>query len=365
MVKLLIPLALLGFLVGAPWSGLPAIDPGYFTTVAIENGDANGDWALDVSDGISIFHHLFLGGPAPVPIACGRDVPDKQNCDVNGDGALDISDGVSLLGYLFIGTSHPVDICSEGPGSGAAVQRSIEEFVAAQDTFCILPPEGGSCTDIGAQPDPAGGPCCLWVPPVKNFFGWTDPFGGYSTAIDYAGLANEWITGASGGAVTFGTTFSGSVTERTLKDGRAEVSVRLHTKNALAWAFENGPPFGEAPLVFGHRAPEVLNEGAEPALAECLLHVVFIQPAPGLPLPDLMQVFNGPVPGQEALTLSFNARAEGPLRELFGVPEGTAGKLECTQVGLLNISAIANPNSRVAQDGFPAEHVKIWAAGAN
>jgi hypothetical protein len=238
------------------------------------------------------------------------------------------------------------------PAQASATTRPIEDFVSAQGTFCI--------------PDGSGG-CFLFVPPVANFIGWDNagevpPEETRGASIDYAGLANAWIEGASGGAVSFGTTFDGTITERPLADGRAAVQVRLHTHDALAWviaADEQGNlDFGSGTLLFGHRAPEAL-EGAEPALVESFFHVRFINTAPGAPLPDLLQLFFAPEPGQEATFLSFHAHGGGPLRAAFGVPDGTPGRLTVTQTGLFKFQTLP-PGS---DDNFPAERVELHAVG--
>ena len=81
------------------------------------------------------------------------------------------------------------------------------------------------------------------------------------------------------------------------------------------------------------------------------------------PLPDLIQLANFPEPGQQLEFLAFTGDAKGGLRAAFGVPEGTPGVLQTRQSGLVNVASIANPNSRVALDAFPAEKVVIQKAG--
>ena len=159
------PLSLIGFLgmAGMALHGdaLPAHD-GPTSLVALENGDSNGDWVLDMSDGIHLLGWLYSGGPAPAPIACGTDLPSRRNGDMNGDGEIDLSDVVYVFNHLFLGGSPPVEIDCAGvsgqEGQGGATQRPISEFVSAQGTFC--------------RPDGAGG-CTLFVPPLLNFLGWT------------------------------------------------------------------------------------------------------------------------------------------------------------------------------------------------
>ena len=61
-------------------------------------GDANGDGALDLSDGIRILNFLFLGTGA---IDC------QDAADSNDTGDLDLSDGVAVFAFLFLGGSPP------------------------------------------------------------------------------------------------------------------------------------------------------------------------------------------------------------------------------------------------------------------
>lgn len=230
----------------------------------------------------------------------------------------------------------------KGQGSGVdllqAVQRPIEEFVNAQGTFCL---------------DDGMGGCFLFVPPAENFFGWGDPARGICSAFDYAGLANKAIKTASGGAIDLGTTTSGSVTERPLPDGRAEVDVVLETRNANTFGQSACNDFNTDPLTFGHRPADVIA-GAEAALGNGTFHVKFISSAPGAPLPDLLQLVSAPEAGQEFLMLSIYYNAFGKLHSPSGFAEGTPGRLTCIQTGLF----FTGFHGAVG-DGFPAESIII------
>jgi ankyrin repeat protein len=59
----------------------------------IRRGDCNGDRVINVSDVVYLINHLFIDGPAPVPLAVG---------DVNCDGVVNVSDVVYLINHLFI-----------------------------------------------------------------------------------------------------------------------------------------------------------------------------------------------------------------------------------------------------------------------
>ena len=63
-------------------------------------GDCNSDGGLDLSDGVCLLSHLFLG--VPQELACDGDGEVRLN-DFNGDANIDLSDGVGILVYLFQG----------------------------------------------------------------------------------------------------------------------------------------------------------------------------------------------------------------------------------------------------------------------
>jgi PKD repeat protein len=61
-------------------------------------GDANGDGMITAADIVYLINYLFIGGPAPQPLAAG---------DANCDGVVSVSDVVYLINYLFIGGPPP------------------------------------------------------------------------------------------------------------------------------------------------------------------------------------------------------------------------------------------------------------------
>jgi hypothetical protein len=189
----------------------------------------------------------------------------------------------------------------------ATVQRPLSDFLNAQGTFCA--------------PDGMGG-CFLLFPPVPLYLGSGNADNSLSAWVDYAGVADRWARGA------FGTQISGTVTERSLSDGRAQVDVILHTTHALTFVIGGFPP--PTPLLFGRYAPDVLA-GRDGAFATSSLEASFINTAPGVPLPDLIQLIFNPASGQEAVRLNLQATSKGSLRSAFGVPDGTPGMLTVAQ----------------------------------
>lgn len=72
-------------------------------------GDTNEDGEQDISDAVTIFAFLFLGG---VEISC------DDAADTNDDGEVDVSDGIFLLGFLFLGDdppNSPFEECGSDP----------------------------------------------------------------------------------------------------------------------------------------------------------------------------------------------------------------------------------------------------------
>ncbi len=234
------------------------------------------------------------------------------------------------------------------PAIAQTTKRPISDFISTQGTFCL--------------PDGHGG-CTLFQPPVPNYLAWTAPpppanASGRCGSVDYAGVADRWLV--SQGGPSLNTEFSGTITERALDDGRAEVMVLLHTGNALSWVVDNLACDATSPsaVLFGHLAPDVLH-GATPALGSSFLQLVFKNTAPLAPLPDFIRLAFAPLPSQEIVFIGFVAQADGPLRAAFGVPDGTSGRATITEKGILKLPT----QNGATTDSFPAEMVDLKAIG--
>lgn len=224
-----------------------------------------------------------------------------------------------------------------------AAQRPISEFVSAQGTYCLGTDSSGNptCGSYG------GTGCFLYLAPFPNFIDWTDPVQGTSASFDYSGTVNAFMGNP------FGTVTSGSVNEIPQRDGSVIEIITLHTDNALTWASVGFSGTGQ--VLFGANEAQVAA-GAAPSLGSCNLKVVLQGPFPGAPLPDLIELLNG-CGAWSFVSIDFNGSASGSL------PSGQPGALHVIQTGLLKTAGIANPNSRVALDAFPAEHINIQATG--
>jgi hypothetical protein len=223
-----------------------------------------------------------------------------------------------------------VCVCS-ARAFAATTHRPISEFVDAQGTFCI---------------DDGAGGCVIFVPPVANFVGFTDTKHNLGISFDYAGLSDDPLGGA------LGTTFSGTISERTLKDGSVIITIHLHTSNALVYVIPFDPTdpsnqFGENPLIFGTRVTDV-QAGAQPALGDSTFDLEFTNSAPGLPIPDLEQLLFAPEPGQTLLSATFRGTANGQFAN------GSPGKVHVIERGIFH-----NGFHGAVGDGFPAEFINL------
>jgi hypothetical protein len=244
-------------------------------------------------------------------------------------------DSASLLGPET--SSLQVSASAQG---GRTTQRSIEEFIAAQGTFCA------------AQPD-----ACLpiWAP-LPELVVWYDGNSEKMAAVDYTGQAAAYLSSVSGGAISLGTTVDGSIMERVLNDGSVQIQVKLRTRNALTFVGSGEYVSGD-PLYFG-ATPEQVLAGATPALATSFLKLTYVTTAPGLPLSDIAQIAFAPEPGQGALKVQFHVQANGVLHAASGFPEGTAGRLRVQQVGIFKTKSPSK-----AENPFVVERIELTAAG--
>ncbi|MBZ5623662.1 MAG: hypothetical protein LAQ69_33915 [Acidobacteriia bacterium] len=218
--------------------------------------------------------------------------------------------------------------------------RNLSEFLNAQGTLCF----------------PGGSPCLLFVPPVQDFVGYSDLTGRLMSA-DYAGLVNKCWPGL------LPTSSDGTIIERPLRDGRAEIELILHTSNALTWVAQGD--FTSGPVLFGQRWNESGTCGisstsglTSPALGDAFLHLVFVNPKPGYPLPDLEQLLGFPETGQEVTSLKVSVKAYGPLYGLPDIADGTPGEASTHQVGLLT-----KTHGKPAIDGFTVERIDLKPIG--
>ena len=92
-------------------------------TSVFMRGNADGQGALNITDGIFILNFLFLGGPEP---SC------LDAADTDDNGSLNISDAVAVFNFLFLGGAEPpapgpIDC---GPDPTTEDELNCAEFLA-------------------------------------------------------------------------------------------------------------------------------------------------------------------------------------------------------------------------------------------
>jgi hypothetical protein len=104
----------------ASWkpSAFPLGSPGVDESAGLQGlqipSDINQDAHLDISDGVSLLGHLFLGAIPVLPCGGGtsEETANRTLLDANGDGGVNLSDAIYVLNYLFLGGTPP----ALGPG---------------------------------------------------------------------------------------------------------------------------------------------------------------------------------------------------------------------------------------------------------
>jgi hypothetical protein len=171
--------------------------------------------------------------------------------------------------------------------------------------------------------------------------------------VDYAGIDNQAIIAAGGDDL--GTTFSGTITEKVLKDGNTLVHVTLFTKNALTYA--NDYTMG-GETVYGSTPDEVIA-GGHASLGSSKFSLTYItDQAPGAPMPDLLDMVIFGIKGTYPTKVNFVASSKGELNSEYGVPQGTPGKV--TVVMGINL---ASPGVWNNHNGWPVSTVDVQQIG--
>ncbi|MCC6390324.1 MAG: hypothetical protein IT167_06960 [Bryobacterales bacterium] len=211
------------------------------------------------------------------------------------------------------------------------------------------------------------GQSSIFIPPVQDFLGWAQALCtsrglscitkppdynglclGYLVSVDYAGLADKYIT--DNGGQSSGTVMEGSVLVRPIANNRIEVTVSLHTKNALTFVLAPYPlipgtscmapsdaNFATQSLTLGARA-NTLPPFSQRALGDSFWHITFQNPA-GAPLPDLIDLFNNRF--SDIFEYSFHAVATGPMAAggegTVTVQQASKGSRENLQPAVVNL----------------------------
>jgi len=230
---------------------------------------------------------------------------------------------LALFALVIAATAVGLSATTSAAGTSTTV-RPISDFVSAQ---------GSILRDVGPV---SGGELFL-----GETFIWGNSFS-QLFRVDYAGTDDKGLM-AVGGPDTH-TSFTGTITEKALPDGRALDTIHLVTSNALAFMVNassfpancsNGGhlTFVNCPAIFGYSPVELADGIGSPLLVNSVMDVTLVNTAPGAPIPDLVTIaFEPSDSGSYLQTLTLKTTTTGPLRASFGVPDGTPG------LGKLNVT---------------------------
>ena len=170
------------------------------------------------------------------------------------------------------------------------------------------------------------------------FSSWTDPSSGNLLRIDTFGKVNNFLN------LNLGTSVTGRVMVRDLGDGTQQVTVILHTRDALCWGFSSNQ------IAFGY-IPVAVRNGVGPAALGQATTVFVFEPQPV-----------GPISLGTIESLVTAVTCNGVLRAGSGYPDGTPGIAHTTQVGVVTGVPSGCP-PEVDANCFPAEKIVFKPAG--
>lgn len=213
---------------------------------------------------------------------------------------------LALVGLLVAGCNDasqpmaPSDVAPVFTAGKAVVHRPLEEFLATSRDCPVA-----------------------WLDPSQPDM---------IAVIDFWDFFRNWYPD-----VPLGTTYTGWVKERPLADGTAEITVRVHARDAFTSA-RLLTDFGPGPAVFGYLSNEVAA-GSSAVLGQGTFSITYVNTAPGAPLPDFCDVIFSEENEWQVSKIQVTGSAAGPLRASFGVPEGTPGRLNLVVVERNLVSA--------------------------
>jgi len=175
--------------------------------------------------------------------------------------------------------------------------RPIGDFLITQGTFCSPGPDGS---------------CQLYAPPVPNQLAWMDQAKDEAIWVDYTGMGNGWY-GSQPPYQPYGTQVNGTIMEQMRPDGSVMVTVDLQSSKAMGYIVRGRDL--RNPAMAGYQVPELVDGKTSPMLGNATLHLMYVNRAPGLPVPDLNQLILAPEPGQQLVDVRFNYDADGTMRD--------------------------------------------------
>lgn len=159
----------------------------------------------------------------------------------------------------------------------------------------------------------------------------------YRARIDCLGVIDRLFATPNG--APFGTTVDGDVTERVREDGRTEVHISLHAEHAFGVVCIGEGVISAKTAAWGWPAAFAIGQGLGVNFCDADLDLSYVtDDPPGSPLPRLVPLLFFPSKTRELIQVHARASGTGELRELFGVEDGTPGRMTFNSKGIFNAS---------------------------
>lgn len=178
---------------------------------------------------------------------------------------------------------------------GEITTRPISDFIASQGTYCA-PGQNGECVQ--------------YVAPTANLVYFYDNRQDRMLFVDYAGLAARWLR--QQGAPSIEHEISGGIVEEKMEDGSALLTISFTANNVLSYAVQT-PDLATGPLLFGQRVQDMVNPTMPAAMGQVHMKIQIMNPAPGMPIPDLMQIIRDPKGIQRLMRFTVRYEGQGTM----------------------------------------------------
>ena len=261
----------------------------------------------------------------------------------------------SLLATCMLVLAAAMSACdsaerSIAPGSSVSARVAAgspatlaQAFVDAQGTYCVrdIP---GDCDGI----DNYGlGYITSWC----SLSCAVNP----SITTDFAGVNRKWWDRNTLTPSFAPYSYTGSVTESRLIDGRRRLVVNIHAHNTFVLLFSQKDGFTAIMGADATEYPIISNQPRTPVLGDVSLAAEFIVPASFVGMPDIGQFFFLPQEGMEVRRMNLTATTTGPLRVAYeGLAEGTEVNVRGHFVYLPKLATRPVSSRRLIARGYEA-----------
>ncbi len=226
--------------------------------------------------------------------------------------------------------------------AGGTNQSLTEAFIDAQGTYCVrdIP---GDCDGI----DNFGlGYITSWC----SLSCAENP----SVTTDFAGVNRKWWD--RNGLASFAPySYTGSVTESRLADGRRRLVVSIHSQNTFVSFFAQKEGFTVFVGADATEYPIISEQPRTPVLGDVSLAAELILPATFVGMPDIGQFFFFPAEGMEVRRMNLTATTTGRLRVAYdGLAAGTEVNIRGHFVWLPKLATRPVGSRRLIARGYEA-----------